>query len=122
MCAWYAARSDKPEENLAAITIKQSVRPGGAGISFFWAAPGPMQLARLYREDGKYKMAIMDEFIEARGPHQLPTMFTKMDYDIDAFVEEYGSNHISGVAGCYTEELVEVCKMLDIEPVVFART
>ncbi len=133
MCAWYAARSEKPEENLKAITIKQSVRPGGAGISFFWAAPGPMQLARLYREDGKYKMAIIpteayeptqemvDEFIEARGPHQLPTMFTKMDYDIDAFVEEYGSNHISGVAGNYTEELIEVCKMLDIEPVVFAR-
>ena len=133
MCAWYAARSDKPEENLAAITIKQSVRPGGAGISFFWAAPGPMQLARLYREDGKYKMAIIpteayeptqemvDEFIAARGPHQLPTMFTKMDYDIDAFVEEYGSNHISGVAGNYTEELLEVCRMLGVEPVLFAR-
>jgi L-fucose isomerase len=131
MCAWYAGRADKPEDNLAKITIKKSVRPGGAGITFFFAAPGPMQLARLYREDGRYKMAIMptkayeptqemvDEFIEARGPHQLPTMFVDMKFDIDRFVDEYGSNHISGVAGNYKEELLEVCRMLDIEPVVF---
>jgi len=131
MCAWYARRSANPEENLAAIAIRQSVRPGGGGITFFFAAPGPMQLARLYREDGRYKMAIMpteaieptqamvDEFTQARGPHQLPTMFVKIGFDIDRFVDEYGSNHISGVAGCYRDELLEVCRILDIEPVIF---
>lgn len=131
MCAWYGARSTKPEENMKAITIKQSVRPGVGGISYFNAAPGPMQLARLYRKDGKYYMAIIpseaiepsqqiiDEFVEARGPHQLPTLFAKVDFDLDKLVEEYGSNHISGVDGMYVDELIEVCKMLDIEPVVF---
>lgn len=131
VCAWYAGRSNVPEENLKRITIKQSIRPGGAAISGFFAAEGPMQLARLYRVNGKYKMAIipcqaetpseeiLTEFVEARGPHQLPALFAKVDFDLDAFVDEYGSNHISGVAGEYVQELVELCKMLDIEPVVY---
>ncbi|MFW6361006.1 MAG: L-fucose/L-arabinose isomerase family protein [Spirochaetota bacterium] len=130
-CAWYGARSKDPAENMKAITIKQSVRPGVGGITYFTAAPGPTQLARLYRKDGKYYMAIIpseavepsqeliDEFVEARGPHQLPTLFAKVSFDLDSFVDEYGSNHISGVDGNYVDELVEVCKMLDIEPVVF---
>ena len=131
VCAWYAGRDADPNKNLNQIVIKQSIRPGGAAISGFFAAEGPMQLARLYRVDGKYRMAIipcdavtpseeiLDEFVEARGPHQLPALFAKVDFDLDAFVDEYGSNHISGVAGAYVEELVELCRMLDIEPVVF---
>ncbi len=131
VCAWYAGRDKDPNKNLNKITFKQSIRPGGAANSGFFAAEGDMQLARLYRTDGKYRMAIipcnavtpssdiLDEFVEARGPHQLPALFAKVDFDLDAFVEEYGSNHISGVAGEYVEELVELCKMLDIEPVVF---
>jgi L-fucose/D-arabinose isomerase len=132
LCAWYAGRNDDPEKNLNQITIKQSIRPGGAAISGFFASPGPIQLARLYRVDGKYRMAIIpadavtpneetvEKFVEGRGPHQLPTLFAKVNFSVDDFVDEYGSNHISGVAGNYTDELVEVCKMLDIEPVVFS--
>lgn len=131
LCAWYAGRKDKAEDNLNMITIKQSIRPGGGAISGFFASPGPMQLARLYRVDGKYRMAIIpceavapgediiNEFVEARGPHQLPALFAKVDFDLQLFVDEYGSNHISGVAGNYEDELVEVCKLLGIEPVVF---
>jgi L-fucose isomerase len=131
LCAWYAGRKDKAEDNINMISIKQSIRPGGGAISGFFASPGPMQLARLYRVDGKYRMAIIpceavtpgvdviNEFVEARGPHQLPALFAKVDFDLQAFVDEYGSNHISGVAGNYEAELVEVCKMLGIEPVIF---
>ena len=131
LCAWYAKRSQVPEENLHNITFKQSIRPGGAAISSFFAEEGPMQLARLYRVNGKYRMAILPcnavtpdkeiiaEFIKERGPHQLPALFAKIDFDINAFIDEYGSNHISGVAGNYTEELVLLCNMLGIEPVVF---
>ena len=131
LCAWYAGRCSNPVDNLKNITVKQSIRPGGAGITHFTAAEGPMQLARLYRHNGKYRMAILpceaitpeqeviDELIEARGPHQLPVLFAKIGFDIDAFMQEYGSNHISGVAGYYEHELVELCRMLDIEPVIF---
>jgi L-fucose isomerase len=131
LCAWYGGRHENPDKNLNNITIKQSIRPGGAAISGFFASPGPMQLARLYRVDGKYKMAIipcdavtpspeiLDDFTEARGPHQLPALFAKVDFDLQAFVDEYGSNHISGVAGNYEKELIEVCKLLEIEPVIY---
>ncbi len=132
ICVYYANRSEDTGENLKKIVIKQSVRPGGGGITYFNAAPGPIQLARLYRKNGKYKMAIipcqaedptkemLDEFIEARGPHQLPALFAKVDFDLDSFVNEYGSNHISGVEGYYLDELLEVCNILDIEAEVFA--
>ena len=131
LCAYYAGRKEKAEDNLNMISIKQSIRPGGAAISGFFASPGPMQLARLYRVDGEYRMAIIpceavtpskeivEEYIENRGMHQLPTLFAKCDFDFKDFVDEYGSNHISGVEGNYEQELVEVCKMLDIKPVVF---
>ena len=91
---------------------------------------GPITLARLYRVNGDYRMAIvpgeaiaLDEddlarFIAARGKHQLPTAFVQVDTDLDHFVDEFGSNHISGVAGNWVRELVALCHMIDVEPIV----
>jgi L-fucose isomerase len=130
MCSWFAGRADDPAENLKHVELRPSVRPGGGAITYFTAAPGPITLARLYRVAGKYRMAIipgevikLDEddlaaFIEARGKHQLPTAFVQVDANLDHFVDEFGSNHISGVAGSWTSELVTLCNMLDVEPVV----
>lgn len=131
LCTWYACRSSCGNENLKTVTINQSVRPGGGGITNFFAAPGPMQLARMYRKDGLYYMAVIpceavepdqnmiDEFVEARGPHQLPALFAKVSIDFETFTQEFGSNHISGVAGMYIDELIETCRLLGIEAVVF---
>jgi len=130
MCSWFAGRSDKAEENLGKIELRPSVRPGGGAITYFTAAPGPITLARLYRVAGQYRMAIIPgnvvnltaednaSFIEQRGKHQLPTAFVKVDADLDHLVDEFGSNHISGVAGSWVKELGILCTMLDIEPVV----
>ena len=41
-----------------------------------------------------------------------------MHFDIEKFVDAFNSNHISGVAGRYKKELLEVCRLLEIEPVV----
>ncbi len=131
MCSYYADRNAVPEKNLAQMTIKQSIRPGGAAISCFHAKEGDMQLARLYRVDGQYKMAIIpsravkpsqemiDAFVEARGIHQLPVLFANVTCDIQEFVDNYGSNHIAGVEGRYVDELMEVCRFLGVEPIVF---
>lgn len=131
MSTWFAKRSDDARENLQAVELRPSVRPGGASTVYFTAAPGKITLARLYRCSGKYQMAIipgeaiepsqerLDAFIEARGPHQLPTAFVKVTANLDDVVEEFGSNHISGVAGDVEKELVMFCKMKGIEPVVF---
>lgn len=130
MCSWFAGRSDDVAENLKHVELRPSVRPGGGAITYFTAAPGPVTLARLYRVAGDYRMAIVPgeavnldaddraRFIAARGKHQLPTAFVKVDVDLDRFVDEFGSNHISGVAGTWVRELVSLCDMLDVEAVV----
>jgi L-fucose isomerase len=130
MCAWFAARSAEASDNLQRIELRPSVRPGGGATTYFRAAPGPVTLARLYRVAGEYRMAILpgeavqlsDEdlaaFVRERGKHQLPTAFVRVEADLERFVEEYGSNHISGVAGLWVRELELLCEMLDVEPVV----
>ena len=130
MCSWFAARSDDPSENLGRIELRPSVRPGGGATTYFTAAPGPVTLARLYRVCGEYRMAIIPgeavqmttedlaDFVRERGKHQLPTAFVRVECDLHNLVDEFGSNHISGVAGSWVNELVQLCDMLDVEPVV----
>jgi len=130
MSSWYAGRSNQPLENLKHIELRPSVRPGGGSTVYFTAASGPITLARLYRWSGEYRMAIipghaiqlsqekLDEFIEARGAHQLPTAFVKVTADLEEILQEFGSNHISGVAGDVEKELVHFCKLKGITPVV----
>jgi L-fucose isomerase len=130
MCSWYANRSVKPEENMAKIQLRPSFRPGGGATVYFKAAPGPVTLARLSRRNGNYVMTIFTgeaidpspeayaEFVKARGSHQLPTMFVRVNLNFDRLVDEFGSNHISGVAGLYIDELVHACKLLGVEPIV----
>ena len=89
-----------------------------------------MTMARLCRVDGAYQMfiietefvepskEILDAFVKARGVHQLPVAFMKADFDIEKFVDVFNSNHISGVAGNYKQELIDLCGILGIEPVV----
>jgi L-fucose isomerase len=131
MCSWYAARSSDPAENLRQIELRPAIRPGGGAITYFTAAPGPLTLARLFRKSGHYQMAILagetvalepaqlQTFVQARGAHQLPTAFARLDADLERLVQVFGANHISGVAGLYQAELLRLCELLQIEPLVF---
>ena len=133
LCTWYAARSADPHENLARVELRPANRPGGGAITYFTAAPGPLTLARLYRRAGRYYMGIFSgetvelpseeliAFVQARGSHQLPTAFVKADVDWDVLLGNFGSNHISAVAGEYVAEMVDVCRLLRIEYQVFNR-
>jgi len=130
MCSWYAGRSSQPDKNLSKIELRPSFRPSGGATVYFNAAPGPVTLARLSRRAGKYVMVIFtgeaielppeayQKFITARGSHQLPTMFVHAALNFDELIAEFGSNHISGVAGLCVDELVHVCRLLDIKPIV----
>ena len=131
LCSWFAGRADKPADNLHHIELRPSFRPSGGAIVYFRAAPGPVTLARLFRRAGKYVMAIIygemiepspeeyQNFVEARGSHQLPTAFVHVSLDFDMLVDQFGSNHISGVAGDYTQELHHICRLLNIEEINF---
>jgi len=132
-CSWYAKRSDDPAENLKEVELRAANRPGGGAITYFTAAPGALTFARLYRKSGEYFMAIVagetiqlpkeqyEAFVEARGSHQLPTAFTRLDTNIDTFINEFASNHIVAVDGIYVRELELFCHMMEITPVVFHR-
>jgi len=133
LCSWFAGRADKPVDNLRHVELIPSFRPSGGATTYFRAAPGPVTLARLFRRAGKYVMAIIygemiepspEEykiFVEARGSHQLPTAFVHVSLDFDTLVDQFGSNHISGVAGDYTQELHHICRLLNIEAINFER-
>ena len=45
-------------------------------------------------------------------------MFVHANVNFDELIQEFGSNHISGVAGYYVDELLHVCKLLDIQPII----
>lgn len=127
---WFAGRSDDYRENLKQVELRPTVRPGGGSTVYFPGAPGPITLARLYRWSGEYRMAIIpgeaialskeksEDFIKARGVHQLPTAFVKVTADLEEIIDEFGSNHISGVAGDVVKELVHFCNLKAITPVV----
>lgn len=131
LCSWYASRADKPEVDLSKIELRPTFRPSGGATVYFRAAPGPITLARLFRRSGQYVMAIIpgeaiepsaeayETFIKARGSHQLPTMFVQVELDFDKLISEFGSNHVSGVAGNYVQELTHLCDLYDIRPIVF---
>jgi len=130
-CSWYAARSEDPQENMKQIELRPANRPGGGAITYFNTAPGAMTLARLYREDGRYRMAIIrgetvnispgehNAFVQARGSHQLPTAFLKLDVNIERLISGFGSNHVMGVAGNHAESLLHFCELMSIEPAFF---
>jgi L-fucose isomerase len=130
-CSWYAARSEDPQENMKQIELRPANRPGGGAITYFNTAPGAMTLARLYREDGRYRMGIIrgetvnispeerDAFVQARGSHQLPTAFLKLDVNIERLISGFGSNHVMGVAGYHAEGLLHFCELMSIEPAFF---
>lgn len=133
MCSWFAGRGDTPEDNLQHIELRPSFRPSGGATIYFRAAPGAVTLSRLYRRNGDYVMAIIpgemvvpsqeeyQTFVEARGSHQLPTAFVRVNLDFEELVSEFGSNHISGVAGDYVKEMEHVCDLLDIQAVVLRK-
>ncbi|ADO37906.2 hypothetical protein ELI_2937 [Eubacterium callanderi] len=37
------------------------------------------------------------------------------DYDIESFMDQFNSNHITAVAGKHAAELVQLCRILGIE-------
>lgn len=132
-CTWYSARSNDPAENMKRVELRAANRPGGGAITYFTTDPGPLTLARLYRVNGTYRMAIIkgetvpiseaeyQRFVEARGSHQLPTAFVKMDADLDQIIHLFGSNHILAVDGHYLDELAYACEMLNITPEYYQR-
>lgn len=130
---YFAGRSTDPAVNLPKVRFYPEIiyfPAGGASVAHI-AASGAVTLARLARRQGKYWMAIVPaQFVEypeqaawkraeATTP-EWPHAFAKFRVSADAFLASYDSNHIHGVYGDWTQELIWVCKILGIDYQVFA--
>lgn len=98
----------------------------GAACPQYISKPGRVTLARLSRVKGNYVMLVtrgnaldfprekLKETFWEFSPHA----FIKLDCSPENFLAEIRSNHIHMVYGDYVEELLEVCSILDIKPML----
>jgi len=91
----------------------------------FVAKAGRATAARLARVNGEYEMLIAPVEVVEMPREKLrdtiwerPHMFLKLLCNRDDFISKVQANHIHTVYGDWTEELVEMCSILGIRPVV----
>jgi L-fucose isomerase len=124
---WFAARSDDPAENLAHVRIVPSITKyagGGAHVEFVFG-PGEVTMARLSRSPAGYRMVIgrgetqQYAIREVVGTNpQWPHAFVRTNVSPEAMVQKMEANHLHLVAGDYRAELVALCRMLKVQPVL----
>jgi len=128
---YFAGRSYDCRDNLPHVIFRPEgfYFPAGGASVMHIAVPGDVTFARLTRRDGKYWMAILSgEFVRFGGERDWelinqvqdnwPHAFARFDCDADKFLQTYASNHIHAVYGDYVDELVKVCNLTGVEPVI----
>jgi len=117
MATWYATRTNSARDNLARTDFHHKQ-------VLYIAAPGPLTVARLYRDRLRYKAAIYK--VEAvEPPEGEPDRFNlglyfKTDIPREKLLAGVGCHHMLGVAGDCVERMRHLCGFYDIEIVDFA--
>ena len=121
---YFASASDDPGENLKKVTLYPCLEiysGGGAHVNLMTKA-GTATIARLNRFKDRYRMTIIPaEFVElprekmAETTVEWPHVFAKLPIDYSVFLEKFDANHCHAVYGDHVQELLTVCKMLDID-------
>jgi L-fucose isomerase len=123
IATWYARRSDRPEVNLRDVSLVPIIpKYGGSGCHVrFIAGEGPMTFARLFRREGRFHMTIIRGNLEQVPEEKLnetcpawPHLFVRLSVPAEALIRGLGSNHVHGVAGDYTAELIEFCQLTGV--------
>jgi len=129
---YFASRSMDPAENLKKVNLYPEIPDypaGGASVQYF-AAEGPMTMARLARKNGRYWLAIVpanfvefsQEEMEAKANTtdiEWPHAFARLQVPPDEFLASYPCNHIHGICGDWVDELCHVAEILGIEYRIF---
>lgn len=127
---FYAARSQNYKDNLKNVQFyaqtPEFFEGGGATVQYM-ASPGELTCARLTRKDGKYRMTIFPaqvvtfprEKMDETSP-EWPQAFVKINTKPETLINVYGSNHAHAVRGNCIKELIQICEMLEIDPIVIA--
>ncbi len=128
---YFAGKSVDPDVNLPKVELHPEgfYFPAGGASVFHIAHPGEVTLARLSREAGAYRMHIVrGEFVRLAAEQERelvtavqpnwPHAFTRLACRADTFLQAFPTNHIHGVYGDYVPELLQVCLILGIRPVM----
>ncbi|MBS7612307.1 L-fucose/L-arabinose isomerase family protein [Candidatus Bathyarchaeota archaeon] len=119
-------------EDVERMTLKRRGLPteGAAdGICVgFVCKPGPVTMLRLCRIKGEYCMHIatgeafipkdVDVALEECGFPHWPHAFIKLSGDVEKFIQNQRSEYISMCYGDYERELIDLCYILDIKPLL----
>lgn len=124
MSSWYADRSNNPENNLKKVSLWPLIsKYGGKGCHVqFIGRAGEVTFGRLTHSLSGYKMIIfkgrIKDFPEEKVYETCPNWphcFVEVDCNPYMLIDKYINNHVHGIEGDYVNELVNVCKILDIE-------
>lgn len=129
---YFAGASLEAEHNMPHVHFHPEVFffPAGGASVHHLAAPGRATFARLTRKDGRYWMAILpgelirfDQETNQRYMHETtyewPHAFARFDAAPETVLATYASNHIHAVYGDWAQELITVCRALDVAPVLY---
>lgn len=101
------------------------IGPAQGATPIFMCKPGRITLARLARIKGEYVMHIAsgEAYLEDKEKmketrDRWPQMFFKLDGDPEDFLQNCRSNHQHWVYGDYRTELIEICEMLGVKPIL----
>lgn len=120
---WFAGRAEDPAENLKNIhMLEHTFGEAGGGVIQYVAARGPVTLARMFRENGVYKMGMAEGRYVEKDREELrktsycyPHGFFKADMDFEKFIQTIGANHMHAAPGYHKEALKEFCRLMEIE-------
>lgn len=126
---WYAGRSDDPRQNLKHVSMNPCLEiysGGGAHVNCMTKA-GEATIARLCRNEGKYRMVIIPgEFVELprekmdETTPEWPHVFAKLPFEHTVFLDRFDANHCHAVYGNHVEDLKMICAMLNIDVELFS--
>jgi L-fucose/D-arabinose isomerase len=132
---YFAGASLDPERNMPSVHFHPEVfffPAGGASVQHL-AAPGRATFARLTRKDGRYWMAILpgeliqfdaetNERYMRETTWEWPHAFARFDAAPETVLGSYASNHVHAVYGDQVDDLIAVCRALDVTPVLYDAT
>lgn len=123
MATWFASYSDDPAENLRKVRmVPHSFGEAGGGTTQLVCAPESLTLARLCRKGDTYWLGTLIGKSEWRDRNTVgealwsrPLLFSHIAIDKRRFLRDFGSNHLHAVRGHHTQELKELCGLLEIQ-------